>query len=59
MSNKLDLYYKMILIRKFEERVLELFSEGILFGTTHAYIGQEANAVGIIDHLNSNDIIFY
>lgn len=58
MSNKLDFYYKMILIRKFEERILELFSEGILFGTTHAYIGQEANAVGIIDHLNSDDIIF-
>lgn len=53
-----DLYERMYLIRHFEEEVLRLFSEGELFGTTHAYIGQEANAVGIIDHLSEKDIIF-
>jgi len=52
------LLYQMFLIRRFEERVLKLFEEGILFGTTHGYIGQEANAVGIINHLNKNDFIF-
>ncbi len=55
---KKELFRKMILIRLFEERVLELFSLGMLSGTTHAYIGQEANAVGVISHLNEEDTIF-
>ena len=33
--------------KRVEERLLELFEEGILNGTTHCYIGQEANSVGI------------
>jgi len=53
-----DLYFQMLLIRKFEERLYQLFSEGKLFGTTHGYIGQEANAVGIISELDKNDTIF-
>ena len=53
-----SLYEDMALIRRFEERLLELFSEGLLAGTTHTYIGQEANAVAIIKHLIKSDIIF-
>jgi len=41
----------MYLIRRFEETLLGLFSEGKIAGTTHTYIGQEANAVGVIAHL--------
>jgi TPP-dependent pyruvate/acetoin dehydrogenase alpha subunit len=52
------LYAQMVLIRRFEERILELFAAGELFGTTHCYIGQEANAVGIINHLAQRDIVF-
>ena len=47
----------MFLIRTFEEKILDLFSEGKLFGTTHASIGQEANAVGVISNLATNDIV--
>jgi len=43
-----ELYKKMLMIRYFEQEVLKLFEQGQLFGTTHAYIGQEANAVGVI-----------
>jgi TPP-dependent pyruvate/acetoin dehydrogenase alpha subunit len=57
MGKLLDLYYDMVFIREFELRVLKLFSEGKLFGTTHAYIGQEANAVGVISNLNHDDIV--
>jgi acetoin:2,6-dichlorophenolindophenol oxidoreductase subunit alpha len=39
-------------IRRFEESLLDMFSEGLLVGTTHTCIGQEANAVGVIDHLD-------
>lgn len=54
----LDLYRTMRLIRETEERILTLFSQGRLVGTTHTCIGQEANAVGIIAHLTAADIIF-
>ena len=52
-----ELYKKMLLIRYFEEGVLKLFEDGQLNGTTHAYIGQEANAVGIITNLKENDTV--
>ena len=55
MKNKL--YQDMLLIRMFEEKILQLFSEGKLNGTTHAYIGQEANAVGVISNLDKDDIV--
>ncbi|MBA3567684.1 MAG: thiamine pyrophosphate-dependent dehydrogenase E1 component subunit alpha, partial [Actinobacteria bacterium] len=49
----------MFFIRRFEESLLDLFAQGKLVGTTHTYIGQEANAVGIIDHLEpERDVIF-
>ncbi len=51
-------YRQMVTIRFFEERLLKLFDEGILSGTTHTYIGQEANAVSVIPHLEKGDIIF-
>ena len=47
----------MLLIRYFEEGVLKLFEQGKLFGTTHAYIGQEANAVGVITNLRAKDTV--
>ncbi len=51
-------YERMYLIRRFEESLLELFSAGKLVGTTHTYIGQEANAVGVIAHLDRDrDIV--
>ena len=45
------LYRRMRFIRRFEETLLGLFEEGVLNGTTHACIGQEADAVGVIEHL--------
>ena len=53
-----EFFYKMLLIRRFEEKILSLFSKGLLSGTTHAYIGQEANGVGIIANISESDIIF-
>ena len=51
------LYSQMAMVRLFEERMFELFAKGELFGTTHGYIGQEANAVGVLDHLADGDIV--
>lgn len=57
-SRELGLYRSMRFIRRFEETLLNLFEEGILNGTTHACIGQEADAAGVIEHLQSGDHIF-
>lgn len=52
------LYWEMLLIRKFETRLLELFTEGKLSGTTHTYVGQEAIAVSVMQNLEKKDIVF-
>lgn len=50
---------QMLLIRTVEERLLQLFSEGRLFGTTHTCIGQECCAVGVVGALDRDrDILF-
>lgn len=52
------LYARMVLIRRFEETLLELFAAGEISGTTHTYIGQEADAVGVIACLDpSRDVV--
>lgn len=51
-------YRRMRFIRRFEEKLLALFEEGILNGTTHCSIGQEADAVAIMAHLQDGDHAF-
>jgi len=57
MVDQKSLYRSLYLIRRFEETVLENFSKGVFYGTTHTYLGQEANAVGVLYHLQSEDIV--
>ena len=45
-NKKLELFRMMLLIRLFEEALEEMFSRGILHGTMHLSIGQEATATG-------------
>lgn len=54
----LSLYRIMRVIREFEERSLAEFAAGKLFGTTHTYIGQEANAAAIFPYVNDHDVIW-
>ena len=59
MTQLATFYERMFFIRRFEETLLDLFSLGKLVGTTHTYIGQEANAIGVIDHLDPDvDTVF-
>ncbi|MCS7011343.1 MAG: thiamine pyrophosphate-dependent dehydrogenase E1 component subunit alpha [Anaerolineales bacterium] len=58
MTNDFVLYRTMLLIRRFEERILQEFSSGKLVGTTHTYIGQEADAVGVFSITEPEDIVF-
>jgi TPP-dependent pyruvate/acetoin dehydrogenase alpha subunit len=53
-----DYYRSLYKIRRFEETVMENFPRGFFFGTTHTYLGQEANAVGVLAHIHAGDVIF-
>lgn len=54
---KLNMYRKMQLIRKSEEKLHYLFSVQDMPGTMHQYIGQEAVAAGICENLEEKDYI--
>jgi TPP-dependent pyruvate/acetoin dehydrogenase alpha subunit len=51
------MYRSMVRIRLFEQKVNELFLQGLVPGTIHLYAGQEAVAVGVCSALQSDDII--
>ena len=52
------IYFELLIIRKFEKNLLQLFSSNRLFGTTHTCIGQEAIATGVMASINEGDIVF-
>ncbi len=54
-EDKINLYREMVRIREFENLSLEQYSAGKIGGFLHAYIGQEAVAVGTISLLGDND----
>jgi pyruvate dehydrogenase E1 component alpha subunit len=51
------LYRTIRLIRRFEERCIELVRSGDIVGGIHPYIGQEAIAAGVCASLRENDLI--
>jgi len=53
----IDMYTKMVEIRKFEEKVSEAWAEGLIPGLVHLYIGEEAVAVGACQNLRKDDYI--
>ncbi|MCL1802790.1 MAG: thiamine pyrophosphate-dependent dehydrogenase E1 component subunit alpha [Eubacteriaceae bacterium] len=57
-SSKKSLYRLMVLSRKFELKVDELYMKGMVHGTTHLGIGQEANHAGASPALSELDWIF-
>ena len=53
-----SLLERMWLIRAFEEKVSELYARGRIRGLLHLGIGQEGVAVGAIDRLAPDDLVF-
>lgn len=53
-----NLLAKALLIRRTEERLLQLFAEGRLFGTVHTCIGQEWIGVAVAEALEPGDYVF-
>lgn len=53
----LEMYRKMVLIRRFEEMAGKQYMQAAIGGFCHLYIGQEAVAVGIISALRPDDYV--
>ncbi len=53
----IEMYKKMLEIRRFEEKVYDLFAQNLIPGTMHLYIGEEAVALGVCAALDPHDFI--
>ena len=47
-ETQLQMFYEMVLIRRIEEKAMELYQQGKVGGFLHLYIGQEAVATGLV-----------
>jgi len=54
-DERLDWFRRMMEIRLFEEKVQELFMQGLIEGTTHLCQGQEAVSVGAASAIGEDD----
>ncbi|MBO0699833.1 MAG: thiamine pyrophosphate-dependent dehydrogenase E1 component subunit alpha, partial [Zavarzinella sp.] len=54
----LRLYRRMVLIRRCEEQLARAHQRGLVHGACHTYVGQEAIAAGVCEHLRTEDVIF-
>jgi len=52
-----ELYKVVRIIRRFEERVVDLVNANEIAGVTHEYVGQEAIAAGVCGALRPDDVI--
>ncbi|WIG61855.1 MAG: Pyruvate dehydrogenase E1 component alpha subunit [Ktedonobacterales bacterium] len=52
-----DMHYKMVLLRRFEEKAAEEYTLGKIGGFLHLYIGQEASGVGTFSALQPDDYV--
>jgi TPP-dependent pyruvate/acetoin dehydrogenase alpha subunit len=52
-----EMYEKMLKTRKFEEKVAYFFSRGMVHGTTHLSVGEEATGIGTCCALEDEDLM--
>src|SRR5881409_3209616 len=52
-----SLYTTMVKIRRFDEKTAELFVQGLVKGTAHSYVGEEAVAAAACANLRADDSI--
>ena len=57
-ENDISTIRKLLKIRIFEKKLLELFNDGKINGTTHTCIGQEEVALSVVKNINDDDFIF-
>lgn len=57
-TTRLELLQSMILLRRFEEKIIEVYGRQDMKTPVHLYIGQEAIAAGVCAHLCREDYLF-
>jgi acetoin:2,6-dichlorophenolindophenol oxidoreductase subunit alpha len=57
-ATRVEMYRMMVEARVFETRVHDLFLEGLVKGTSHLGIGQEAVAVGFAAPMRAEDLMY-
>jgi pyruvate dehydrogenase E1 component alpha subunit len=57
VSTEVELWSRMLRVRRFEERCAELYSATKIRGFLHLYVGEEAVAVGVLDALTAEDAV--
>jgi len=55
---QIELYKKMALIRRFEEKTSQMYQKGKISGFCHLYIGEEAVGTGAISAIRESDYVF-
>ncbi|RJQ51832.1 MAG: thiamine pyrophosphate-dependent dehydrogenase E1 component subunit alpha [Nitrospiraceae bacterium] len=53
-----SLMRQMLLIRRFEEKIIEVYADQDMKTPVHLYIGEEAIAAGVCAHLKKDDYLF-
>jgi pyruvate dehydrogenase E1 component alpha subunit len=56
-DKKVEMYRSLLLLRKLEEKTVEMTMAGQVPGWLHSYLGQEAVAVGVAAHLRLDDFV--
>jgi 2-oxoisovalerate dehydrogenase E1 component len=54
----LEMYRRMLLIRKCELQLAKSHQRGLIHGACHTYVGQEAVAAGVLTSLSNQDMVF-
>jgi 2-oxoisovalerate dehydrogenase E1 component len=57
-STPLDLFRRLLLLRRAEEQLVRSHQRGLVHGACHTCIGQEAVPVGVCAHLRTDDVVF-
>ena len=57
-ATRVEMYRMMVEARAFEKRVHDLFLEGLVKGTSHLAIGQEAVAAGFVAAMQPHDLVY-
>ncbi|HVA53471.1 MAG TPA: thiamine pyrophosphate-dependent dehydrogenase E1 component subunit alpha [Acidimicrobiales bacterium] len=58
LAHKVAMYRSQFALRQFEKRAYDLFLEGLVKGTSHLSIGQEAIAAGVAAAMRADDWTF-
>jgi pyruvate dehydrogenase E1 component alpha subunit len=57
-SDHLRWLRQLLVIRRFEERLIKLYDDRVLLGHFHVCTGQEGTAIGVLAHATADDVVY-